>query len=129
MLLRWAVCARVKGGLTDTSKPGAFCRDQAYWGGAVLLLANRSNIDLLYMHMGRVNLDEAIGATHGGRFAAAVMDAVKLKPEEQPAGGGAEGTAPSWAVAKDHFVFPAFVGDLEEYRRKLDAVAVANLIE
>ena len=26
---RWAICVRVKGGMEDTSQPGAFCRDQA----------------------------------------------------------------------------------------------------
>ena len=37
---RWSICARVKGGLRDTAKPGGFCRDQAYWAGAVQVVAS-----------------------------------------------------------------------------------------
>eukprot|EP01051_Picozoa_sp_SAG22_P001913 SAG22_NODE_80_length_21788_cov_9.742542_2_plen_1130_part_00 len=131
---RWAVCARVKGGLTDTSKPGAFCRDQAYWGGAVTLLANRNNIDLLYMHMGRVNLAEAIGGSHGRRFAAAVDDAKQQKlacqvPRLDEVGAAAAAGSRGGGDRKDHFVFPCFVGDMEAYQRKLAMVAKANMIE
>lgn len=58
----WQICCRVKRGLLDTSKPGAFYMDQAYFQGAVEIL----------MHLGEVDF----GRLYGGQIALQDMDKV-----------------------------------------------------
>ena len=103
---RWNICSRVKGGLRDTSKLGGFCRDQAYWAGAVHYLRKRATLDLRLLHMGRINIDDATVA---------------------------EGSAPeSWPSASldvDDYVLPPFLADLDDYKSKLDAIAAANFLD
>ena len=41
----WLHTMRVKRGLTDTSKPGAFCKDQATFDGSMRIIENRHDID------------------------------------------------------------------------------------
>ena len=103
---RWTICSRVKGGLRDTSKIGGFCRDQAYWAGAVHYLRKRNTVDLRLLHMGRFNIDEAI----------------------VPAGSCPEDW-PSAALSSDDYAMPPFVTDLDDYRTKLDHVAAANFLD
>eukprot|EP00854_Cymbomonas_tetramitiformis_P009934 gene9934-11763_t len=57
---RWAICARVKGGITDTSQHGSFCRDQVYFAGAIEVLRRRGEINFEYMHSGRVLIEDGI---------------------------------------------------------------------
>ena len=122
---RWGICARAKGGLTDTGRPGAFCRDQAYWMGAIVLLRKRATLDLVYMHMGKVNIAEADRADHGTPFAAAIAAAATAAA---PAVAPAEGGMQPALMDQRRFIFPGFLADLEGYRHKLDAVAKANLL-
>lgn len=55
---RWGICARVKGGLVDTSASKSFCRDQLYLVGAIMLLKQRRTVDLRALHCGRICIDE-----------------------------------------------------------------------
>ena len=103
---RWTICARVKGGLRDTSKVGGFCRDQAYWAGAVHYLRKRNVVDLRLLHMGRINIDEAV-----------------VPPNTSPE------SWPSAALDLNEFVIPPFLADLDEYKSKLDQVAAANFLD
>jgi hypothetical protein len=96
---RWNICARVKGGLRDTSKLGGFCRDQAYWAGAVRVLRSRAQLDFPLLLSGRINIDEALPSC-----------------SDPP---------PSLECA----ILPSFLADVDTYRRKLDDLAVANFID
>lgn len=95
---RWNICVRVKGGLRDTSKAGGFCRDQAYWAGALQLLQARDRVDFKMLHSGRIGIDEATQ----------------------------EYADPSPALP--HAVLPPFLRDLYEYKQKLNSIAAANFI-
>ena len=97
---KWNICSRVKGGLRDTSRLGGFCRDQAYWAGAVRVLRGRHKIDFGLLHSGRINIDEAMTGDGEG-------------PEVEPLEGA---------------VLPPFLGDLDQYRRQLDQIAAANFL-
>jgi len=55
---RFRYCCRVKRGIRDTSKPGAFGTDQAYLIGVVELLANRHEIDWFHLFSGLVSWEE-----------------------------------------------------------------------
>ena len=103
---RWGICARVKGGLRDTSKMGGFCRDQAYWAGAVHFLRKRNTVDLRLLHVGRINIDEAT----------------------VPPGSALEDW-PSAALDFDEYTLPPFLKDLDDYRGKLDQIAAANFLD
>lgn len=103
---RWTICSRVKGGLRDTSKVGGFCRDQAYWAGAVHYLRKRNVVDLRLLHMGRINIDEA-----------------GVPPNSAPE------SWPSAALDFDEFAIPSFLADLDDYKAKLDQVAAANYLD
>lgn len=48
---------RVKRGMTDTSKPGAFCKDQATFDGSMRILENRDSIDFMALYGGKVSLE------------------------------------------------------------------------
>lgn len=56
--LNWQMCCRVKRGLFDTSQPGAFNMDQAYFKGAVEILRHFSEIDLVQLYSGQVALQD-----------------------------------------------------------------------
>ncbi|XP_076110008.1 putative tyrosine carboxypeptidase MATCAP2 [Mytilus galloprovincialis] len=43
--VRWDYCIRAKRGQADTSRPGAFCKDQVYLDGALQILKNRRHLD------------------------------------------------------------------------------------
>jgi len=53
----WLQTMRVKRGMTDTSKPGAFCKDQATFDGSMRILENRESIDFLALYGGKVSLE------------------------------------------------------------------------
>ena len=53
----WVKTLRVKRGLTDTSKPGAFCKDQATLDGAMRILMKRKEIDFRALFAGKVSLE------------------------------------------------------------------------
>ena len=48
---------RVKRGMTDTSKPGAFCKDQATFDGALRILERRKEIYFPGLFAGKVSLE------------------------------------------------------------------------
>jgi len=87
---------RAKRGLTDTSRPGGFCKDQMYLTGALTVLRRRKEIDFRALYMGKVSLDDAERLKREG---IAVLDGLKL---------------------------PVFLQDEEAYRRKLDVVVECN---
>jgi hypothetical protein len=53
----WVTTLRVKRGLTDTSRPGAFCKDQATFDGCMRILENRNSIDFPSLYAGKVSLE------------------------------------------------------------------------
>ena len=53
----WLHTMRVKRGMTDTSKPGAFCKDQATFDGSMRIIENRANIDFQAIFAGKVSLE------------------------------------------------------------------------
>ncbi|XP_063284660.1 putative tyrosine carboxypeptidase MATCAP2 [Pelobates fuscus] len=56
---RWYYCLRAKRGLTDTSKPGCYNKDQVYLEGVLHLLRHRHAIDFqLLMAMGKVSYED-----------------------------------------------------------------------
>ncbi|KAL8619469.1 hypothetical protein ACOMHN_011820 [Nucella lapillus] len=53
--VRWDYCVRAKRGQSDTSLPGAFCKDQVYLDGALQLLKRRRVLDFhLLVRLGKV---------------------------------------------------------------------------
>lgn len=44
-LVRWDYCIRAKRGQADTSRPGAFCKDQVYLDGVLQILKIRRHLD------------------------------------------------------------------------------------
>ncbi|KAK7114108.1 hypothetical protein V1264_000228 [Littorina saxatilis] len=53
--VRWDYCVRAKRGQTDTTFPGAFCKDQVYLDGALQLLKRRRSLDFhLLVRLGKV---------------------------------------------------------------------------
>ena len=53
----WIQTLRVKRGLSDTSKPGALCKDQATFDGAMRIIENRNNINFKALYAGKVSLE------------------------------------------------------------------------
>jgi len=53
----WVQTMRVKHGLTDTSKPGGFCKDQAYFGGSLNILENRNSIHFPALFAAKLSLE------------------------------------------------------------------------
>lgn len=43
--------------MTDTSKPGGFCKDQATFDGAMRILENKDKIDFHAIYAGKVSLE------------------------------------------------------------------------
>ena len=43
--------------MTDTSKPGGFCKDQATFDGAMRILENKDKIDFNAIYAGKVSLE------------------------------------------------------------------------
>jgi len=75
----WRQCVRFKRGLVDTSQPGAYCRDQCYFEGAMRILRRRRCIDFQKFHCGKITLeaynrikDRII--THGTRLPSFLKD-------------------------------------------------------
>lgn len=54
----WRLCLRVKRGLRDSGKRGAYCRDQCYFVGALQILERRHQIDFRLLHAGRITLED-----------------------------------------------------------------------
>ncbi|CAE7904863.1 KIAA0895, partial [Symbiodinium microadriaticum] len=54
----WQICCRVKRGLLDTSKPGAFYMDQAYFQGAVEILMHLEEVDFGRLYGGQIALQD-----------------------------------------------------------------------
>ena len=54
----WQMCCRIKRGMTDTSKPGAFYMDQAYFKGAVEILRHLDEVDFGRLYGGQVALQD-----------------------------------------------------------------------
>uniref|UniRef100_A0A8C5M682 KIAA0895 n=1 Tax=Leptobrachium leishanense TaxID=445787 RepID=A0A8C5M682_9ANUR len=56
---RWHYCLRVKRGLTDTSRPGCYSKDQVYLDGVLRILRHRQTIDFkLLMAMGKISFED-----------------------------------------------------------------------
>lgn len=55
---RFRMCCRIKRGMIDTSLPGAFYIDQAYFKGAVDLLRHLDEIDFGRLYCGQVALED-----------------------------------------------------------------------
>jgi hypothetical protein len=53
----WVTCLRIKRGLTDTSRPGAFCKDQATFDGCMRILDQRDEINFPALYAGKVSLE------------------------------------------------------------------------
>merc|ERR1712187_702294 len=53
---RWNICCRVKRGMTDTSMPGAFFKEQVYFKGIVEILRQLETIDIQALYGGQVAL-------------------------------------------------------------------------
>ena len=47
----------MKRGLSDTSKPGAFCKDQATFDGSMRILEHRASIHFPALYAGKVSLE------------------------------------------------------------------------
>ncbi|XP_041377124.1 uncharacterized protein KIAA0895-like [Gigantopelta aegis] len=57
--VRWDYCLRAKRGQSDTSIPGAFCKDQVYLDGALQILKRRHEIDFgLLIRMGKIAYED-----------------------------------------------------------------------
>ena len=72
-LRRWNTCVRVKRGIKDTSKAGAFTRDQAYlrWGIHVLHWLEQHHFDLTPLYFGKLAVED-------------LEKAMELSPSFQP---------------------------------------------
>eukprot|EP00929_Paragymnodinium_shiwhaense_P012863 TRINITY_DN120749_c0_g1_i1.p1 TRINITY_DN120749_c0_g1~~TRINITY_DN120749_c0_g1_i1.p1 ORF type:complete len:1094 (-),score=361.32 TRINITY_DN120749_c0_g1_i1:53-3334(-) len=54
----WQMCCRIKRGMIDTSQPGAFYMDQAYFRGAVEILQHIDEIDFARLYGGQIALQD-----------------------------------------------------------------------
>jgi len=54
----WQKCVRIKRGMTDTSLPGAFYMDQAYFKGAVEILRHLDEVDFGRLYGGQLALQD-----------------------------------------------------------------------
>jgi hypothetical protein len=54
----WQMCCRIKRGMTDTSLPGAFYMDQAYFKGAVEILRHLNEVDFGRLYGGQIALQD-----------------------------------------------------------------------
>uniref|UniRef100_A0A7S4V2H1 Uncharacterized protein n=1 Tax=Alexandrium monilatum TaxID=311494 RepID=A0A7S4V2H1_9DINO len=54
----WQMCCRIKRGMIDTSQPGAFYMDQAYFKGAVEILRHVNEIDFGRLYAGQIALQD-----------------------------------------------------------------------
>jgi len=59
----WQMCCRIKRGMVDTSQPGAFYLDQAYFKGAVEILQHLDDIDFGRLYGGQIALQD-LDKTH-----------------------------------------------------------------
>ena len=62
---RWKYVMRVKRGLTDTSQPGGFFKDQCYLKGAYTILRNRDVINFTELYCGKIAVEDLIAITLG----------------------------------------------------------------
>lgn len=58
---RWNVCLRVKRGISDTSIPGVFPKDQVYLRGLIRVLQwlEEHNYDITPLYYGKIDIDDA----------------------------------------------------------------------
>ncbi|CAH1778777.1 unnamed protein product [Owenia fusiformis] len=64
-LARWDYCLRVKRGITDTSIPGCFSKDQVYLEGALLILRDREYINFhLLLQLGKISYNDIDNVKH-----------------------------------------------------------------
>lgn len=54
----WQICCRIKRGMFDTSLPGAFYIDQAYFKGAVEILKHLDEVDFGRLYCGQIALQD-----------------------------------------------------------------------
>lgn len=54
----WTMCCRIKRGMVDTSLPGAFYLDQAYFKGAVEILRHLDEVDFFRLYAGQIALQD-----------------------------------------------------------------------
>mmetsp|Transcript_116275 Transcript_116275/g.183847 ORF Transcript_116275/g.183847 Transcript_116275/m.183847 type:complete len:880 (-) Transcript_116275:173-2812(-) len=54
----WQMCCRIKRGMVDTSLPGAFYMDQAYFKGAVEILRHLNEVDFGRLYGGQIALQD-----------------------------------------------------------------------
>jgi len=54
----WQMCCRIKRGMIDTSQPGAFYKDQAYFKGAVEILRHLDEVDFGRLYGGQIALQD-----------------------------------------------------------------------
>lgn len=54
----WTMCCRIKRGMVDTSLPGAFYLDQAYFKGAVEILRHLDEVDFGRLYGGQIALQD-----------------------------------------------------------------------
>ncbi|XRB05230.1 DUF1704 domain containing protein [Pycnococcus provasolii] len=118
---RFAICARVKGGLCDTSKLQSTCgRDQCYLKGAIELLRKRREVDISFLHRGRITFDEAMSK------AGCMTDDVIDECRKDSADSSSEyETRRTWH-GNDRFFYPPHLSNMNLYRSRLDALAHAN---
>ena len=57
----WIQTLRVKRGMSDTSKPGGFCKDQSTFDGVMRILEQRDQIDFNAIYAGKVSLETYYG--------------------------------------------------------------------
>merc|ERR1719405_121084 len=55
---RFRMCCRIKRGMVDTSLPGAFYLDQAYFKGAVEILRHLEEVDFGRLYGGQIALQD-----------------------------------------------------------------------
>jgi hypothetical protein len=55
---RWKLVTRVKRGITDPKRVGAYSRDQCYFEGAIEILENLDDIDFNLLMCGKICVDE-----------------------------------------------------------------------
>jgi len=94
----WTRCVRVKRGLRDTSKNGAFSKDQVYFAGAILvgkwLMKNNYATEKLYL--GKISISD-------------------LKKAEE-------------IGIKENLLLPSFIQDKEIYAQEIQKILETNLL-
>jgi len=98
---RWKYVLRVKRGLTDTSQPGGFFKDQCYLKGAYTILRHRNIIDFKELYCGKI----------------AVEDLVAISLEEK-----------SVELVSPLNDLPSFMKDMDGYMAAIEEIAEVNLI-